>query len=79
LEADPQNAMYKNSYGLSLQNYAELLAKTGDRAGALARYREALSIFQQLLALNPGTKWRQEECAALLAAIGELTAANGRK
>ena len=79
LEADPQNAMYKNSYGLSLENYAQLLGKTGDRAGALARYREALSIFQQLLALDPGTKWRQEECADILAAIGELTAANGRK
>jgi non-specific serine/threonine protein kinase/serine/threonine-protein kinase len=79
LKADPQNAMYKNSYGLSLQNHAKLLAKTGDRAGALARYREALSIFQQLLALDPGTKWRQEECADILAAIGELTAANGRK
>jgi non-specific serine/threonine protein kinase/serine/threonine-protein kinase len=79
MAADPQNAMYKNSYGLSLQNYADLLRKTGDRAGALARYREALSIFQQLLALDPGTKWRQEECADIVAAIGELTAAKGRK
>jgi non-specific serine/threonine protein kinase/serine/threonine-protein kinase len=79
IEADPQNAMNKNSYALSLRTRADLLSKIGDRAGALALDREALGIFRQLLSLDPRTPWRQAECDETLAAIGKLTAADGRK
>ena len=42
MQADPRNEMSKNSYALSLETQANLLYQTGDRAGAQARYREAL-------------------------------------
>jgi hypothetical protein len=78
MEADPRNEQSKNSYALSLQTCARLLSKTGDRAAALALYREALAIFQQLLSADPKNPRRQARCAETLAAIRALAAANGR-
>jgi tetratricopeptide (TPR) repeat protein len=79
MEADPQNEQSKNSYALSLQNRANLLRKIGARAGALALYREALGIFQQLLSLDPQSPAQQKSCAETAAAIGEIAAVNGGK
>jgi hypothetical protein len=79
MESDPGNAMSKNSYAISLRNRAHLLVKTGDRAGALALYREALAIFRQLLSLDPQSPWRQDLCAETQAAIAELSPAHRTK
>jgi hypothetical protein len=77
MEADPRNEQSKNSYALSLQTCARLFSKTGDRAGALPLYREALGIFQQLLSADPKNPRRQARCAETLAAIRAL-AVNGK-
>jgi non-specific serine/threonine protein kinase/serine/threonine-protein kinase len=79
MESDPGNAMSQNSYALSLRTRADLLAKTGDRARALALDREALAIFRQLQAMDPKSSWRQAICADTLEAIAALTGAGGSK
>ena len=57
----PNGAALLNSIGFAKE-------KQGDRAGALALYREARDLFEELGALEtPGGKWVVAQCARLKA------------
>jgi tetratricopeptide (TPR) repeat protein len=75
MQADPQNEMTRNSYALSLQMQADLVAS---RADAMPLYREALDIARQLAASDPGNLRRKSLCGQLLTSMGAVDAQAGR-
>jgi tetratricopeptide (TPR) repeat protein len=65
LARDPADAGARRTLAVSLDAFGDLLKSRGDLDGALAAYREGLTLRRELAAAEPGNAQRQREAARI--------------
>src|SRR5205085_1628544 len=73
--ADPANIDAQFDLGIGYSGVAELLARTGDNAGALDHFRKGLAVFEKITTDNPDNAEMKSYLADSLIKAGRVYAA----
>jgi hypothetical protein len=75
--ADSKNAEVQRDLSISHEKIGNMLVRSGDQAGALAQYRQSLTIDTKLQETDPDNAQARLDCASSHEKIGELQMSSG--